>query len=120
MNPSKMRNTYGKLMYILMDTESYNIKSDLRITFVKPILTVHSFLKARDALHILKDPLFSAATVTISSDAATDQQRAVAAAAKKKAEEDLLRKYISGRQLITAVRITPPILSLRTCFSSRD
>lgn len=43
-----MRNTYGKLMYILMDTESYQIKSDLKICFVKPILTVSSFLKSKN------------------------------------------------------------------------
>eukprot|EP01036_Dinobryon_divergens_P029938 gene29938-39111_t len=29
MNPAKMRNTYGKLMYILMDTESYQINNSL-------------------------------------------------------------------------------------------
>ena len=48
MNPAKMRNTYGKLMYILMDTESYQIKSDLKFSFVKPILTVSSFLRKKN------------------------------------------------------------------------
>jgi hypothetical protein len=31
MNPGKMRNTYGKLIYILMDTESYPIKNELQV-----------------------------------------------------------------------------------------
>jgi Protein of unknown function (DUF2009) len=31
MNPGKMRNTYGKLMWILMDTESYTVKSHLKV-----------------------------------------------------------------------------------------
>eukprot|EP01031_Cornospumella_fuschlensis_P042612 gene42612-52067_t len=39
MNPSKLRGSYGKLMYLLMDSESYHVKQDLRINFVKPILT---------------------------------------------------------------------------------
>ena len=47
MNPSKMRGTYGKLMYILMDTESYAIKSELKFSVVKPIQTVVSFLLAK-------------------------------------------------------------------------
>ena len=32
MNPGKMRNTYGKLMWILMDTESHIIKGDLKVS----------------------------------------------------------------------------------------
>lgn len=47
MNPTKMRGTYGKLIYILMDTESYTIKEELKIDFVKPILTVAVFLKSK-------------------------------------------------------------------------
>lgn len=31
MNPGKMRNTYGKLMWILMDTESYAVKEKLHV-----------------------------------------------------------------------------------------
>ena len=37
MNPNKMRDTYGKLMWALMDTESYAIKSDLKLNFIRPI-----------------------------------------------------------------------------------
>ena len=31
MNPGKMRNTYGKLMWILMDTENHAIKAQLKV-----------------------------------------------------------------------------------------
>ena len=58
MNPGKMRNTYGKLMYLLMDAESYNIKTELRVNFIKPILTIATFLEARGGSEMLKDPLF--------------------------------------------------------------
>jgi hypothetical protein len=57
MNPGKMRNTYGKLMYLLMDAESYNIKAELKVNFVKPILTIQRFLDARGAKAMLSDPL---------------------------------------------------------------
>lgn len=59
MNPSKMRNTYGKLMYLLMDAESHLMKSELRIDFVKPILTVSLFLKQREAGNMITDELLA-------------------------------------------------------------
>ena len=31
MNPGKMRNTYGKLMWIIMDTENHAIKAQLKV-----------------------------------------------------------------------------------------
>ena len=58
MNPGKMRNTYGKLMYLLMDAESYNIKSELRINLIKPILTISNFLEAHGGAEMMSDPLF--------------------------------------------------------------
>lgn len=68
MNPSKMRSTYGKLVYILMDTESYAVKSELNINFIKPILTVYSFAKQKNCVDILSDPLWVEASMAISSD----------------------------------------------------
>eukprot|EP00595_Chromulina_sp_UTEXLB2642_P000615 CAMPEP_0196765070 /NCGR_PEP_ID=MMETSP1095-20130614/7504_1 /TAXON_ID=96789 ORGANISM="Chromulina nebulosa, Strain UTEXLB2642" /NCGR_SAMPLE_ID=MMETSP1095 /ASSEMBLY_ACC=CAM_ASM_000446 /LENGTH=339 /DNA_ID=CAMNT_0042122369 /DNA_START=378 /DNA_END=1394 /DNA_ORIENTATION=+ len=63
-----MRDTYGKLIYILMDTESYQIKQDLKIDFVKPILTVELFLFQNNKVDIINDPLFVLATQVIDID----------------------------------------------------
>lgn len=116
MNPSKMRGTYGKLMYILMDTESYAIKSELKFSVVKPIQTVVSFLLAKvgdkdEVEDMIKDPLWAAATQTISEhstgsarmgtedtlgpDLKTKKELAVLSANKKQASEMLVKKYAS-------------------------
>jgi hypothetical protein len=102
MNPSKMRNTYGKLMYILMDTQSHVIKSELNIDWVKPIKTVFNFLKKKDALTILKDPLLEAATQSISNDQndLSSGQLAKLQGRKKAALEALIAKYTSGVSLL--------------------
>jgi hypothetical protein len=68
MNPSKMLGTFGKLMYILMDTESYQVKSELNINFIKPILTVYNFAKSKQCVDILTDPLWAEASMAISND----------------------------------------------------
>ncbi len=98
MNPGKMRDTYGKLMYIMMDTESFNIKSELRISFAKPILTVTAFLKAKDSLEVLQDPLWITATQSISNDTGdkTKKELATEVAQKLQAEAQLRKKYVSG------------------------
>eukprot|EP01032_Pedospumella_encystans_P012189 gene12189-14120_t len=98
MNPSKMRDTYGKLMYIMMDTESYNIKQELRISFAKPILTVTTFLAAKNAVDILADPLWATATQSISNDTGdkTKKELAAESAAKAQAEAMLKKKYTSA------------------------
>jgi hypothetical protein len=59
MNPSKMRSTYGKLIYILMDTESYQVKSELKINFVKPILTVYNYLEDKELVDVSISPISS-------------------------------------------------------------
>ena len=58
-----MRNTYGKLMYILMDAESALVKNELKINFVKPILTIESFLREKQAVNMIDDPLLFEASV---------------------------------------------------------
>lgn len=98
MNPAKMRATYGKLMYLLMDTESYTIKSDLKLNFVKPILTVYSFLDKRQSLDLLRDPLLVTATMAINNDNNEKSKRQLLAESERKvaAVEMLVKKYTSG------------------------
>jgi len=68
MNPGKLRGHYGKMMWLLMDTQGYILKnalSDIVLDFVKPIVTVYSFLEERRMLSLLADPLLDAASVTL-------------------------------------------------------
>lgn len=99
MNPSKMRNTYGKLMYILMDTESYNVKSELKIDFVKPLLTVHSFLHDKGCAEILSDSLWQEACQVVSDDFGEKSPQEVRAQqeAKQRAAAAILKKYSSEK-----------------------
>ena len=103
MNPSKMRDSYGKLMYILMDTESYHIKSDLKISFVKPILTVTNFLEGRGlpVAEILSDPAWVTACRSISNETGEKSKRDLINEMQEKAmaEKLLLKKYVSGKWL---------------------
>jgi len=68
MNPERMRTDYGKLIHLLMDSQSSEIQRILEFRLVKPINTVYDFLKSRDALCILEHPDAITATKAISDD----------------------------------------------------
>ncbi|CDO69564.1 hypothetical protein BN946_scf184759.g4 [Trametes cinnabarina] len=93
MNPDKMRSTYGKLIYILQDSQTPEVKDLLGFTCVKPIKTVHTVLEEHDALDLLRDDLVSVATKEIYSEGRTrrDVQRDIKA--KERAIETLASKY---------------------------
>ena len=110
-----MRNTYGKLMYILMDTESYSIKQELNIDFLKPIITVSSFLEDKGTLIViilfdgllfwflgvigissmLSDPLLHKATQSVDNDMndKSPHELELETRDKSAAMNELLRKY---------------------------
>ncbi|KAG9122058.1 hypothetical protein FRC07_001719, partial [Ceratobasidium sp. 392] len=67
MNPDKMRETYGKLIYLLMDAQTPDTQQLLGFSAVAPIVTVHSTLAQHDALAILDDPRLVTATREIPS-----------------------------------------------------
>ncbi|CAG8513212.1 4501_t:CDS:10 [Paraglomus occultum] len=68
MNPEKMRDVYGNLMFMLMDSVTPDVQDALTLKLVRPIKTVHSFLKERDALNILHNDLVKIATAEIISE----------------------------------------------------
>ncbi|RHZ84970.1 hypothetical protein Glove_74g120 [Diversispora epigaea] len=68
MNPEKMRDAYGKLMYLLMDSIIPEVKDLLQLDLVIPIKTVYDFLKKRDALRILHHELIPDAVQEIIPD----------------------------------------------------
>ncbi|KAF9379235.1 hypothetical protein CPC16_010857 [Podila verticillata] len=96
MNPEKMRSAYGKLMYLLMDSNIEEIESTLGFSCVVPIKTVHGFLNERGGLDVLRNDLVADATKEIISDGKTRQQIQVEIRKKERAIEVLSRKYANG------------------------
>ena len=99
MNPTKMRDTYGKLMWILMDTEAPAVKRELNIDFVKPLLTVHSFLEERGGLNLLLSPLLEAATATLDTNLSQRSREELKAAGgcKAQAVQTLCQEFASEK-----------------------
>ncbi|TDH70985.1 hypothetical protein CCR75_001138 [Bremia lactucae] len=98
MNPERMRNNYGKMVYLLQDANLRDLKEYLGFSCVRPIKTVASLLQERQALDMLLDSRCEMAT----SVAATFEflVNSVAlqrfASTKKQAIEELVRDYSSA------------------------
>ncbi|KTB13456.1 UPF0652 protein [Nakaseomyces glabratus] len=100
MNPERMRDTYGKLCYMVMDSRLPQICEHMEFHLYKPILTVQSFLttKTEDngkAMGIFKDKLILAATSHISPVGRTRNQINRSIKQKETAIETLASKYSS-------------------------
>jgi hypothetical protein len=61
MNPDKMRTTYGKLLYVLMDSVMPKVRSRLEMDLKKPVQTVASSVGTLGLARMLSDPLLEAA-----------------------------------------------------------
>ncbi|KAF9992702.1 hypothetical protein BGZ65_011910, partial [Modicella reniformis] len=93
MNPEKMRSAYGKLIYLLMDSNIPEIESTLGFSCVVPIKTVYLFLESRSGLDVLKNDLVADATKEIIPEGKTRQQIQMEIRKKERAIETLSRKY---------------------------
>ncbi|KAL4434628.1 hypothetical protein ABPG77_002751 [Micractinium sp. CCAP 211/92] len=96
MNPEKMRETYGKLMYLLQDSCEEQIVELLEFKCVRPLRTVHALLEERGALAMLDDPLMEPATAEIVAGEGIPRhevQRRIKI--KERARETLARRYRS-------------------------
>jgi len=93
MNPEKMRGTYGKLMYMLMDSVEPEISELLGFRCVRDLRTVYNVLEEGGALGMLEDPLVATATAEI---VARNRPRAAVQRdikSKERARDTLARKY---------------------------
>ncbi|KAG8740679.1 hypothetical protein FRC10_004057 [Ceratobasidium sp. 414] len=67
MNPNKMRETYGKLLYLLVDAQSPDTQQLLWFSAVSPIVTVYSTIARHGAPAVLEDPRMITVTREIPS-----------------------------------------------------
>ncbi|KAI9009892.1 hypothetical protein BC832DRAFT_529756 [Gaertneriomyces semiglobifer] len=93
-NPEKMRDTYGKLCYMLMDSQLPEVKSMLGFDCVVPIKTVYTTLEQHEGgLNILHDELITWATMEILPAEKSRQQIQKEIKMKERAIEAIARKY---------------------------
>lgn len=100
MNPEKMRDTYGKLCYMIMDSRLPQIEEHMEFHLFKPLSTVHSFLSSKpedrgQALKIFEDKLILYATSQISPVGKSRPEINRLIKQKESAIEKLASKYSS-------------------------
>ncbi|CAG9472171.1 conserved protein, unknown function [Plasmodium vivax] len=96
LNPDRMRSSYGKLMYFLMDTRREEIYDLLSFNCVAPIKTVYDLLKGKkNGLDVLNDNLIKIATMHIDAKGSRSEiQKQIKQ--KEEAIKYLSRKYASN------------------------
>jgi hypothetical protein len=99
MNPDKMRATYGKLMYLLMDAQRPEVKDMLGFSAVCPIRTVYETLEKGGALGLLKENLIRTATQEIYSEGRSRREVQSDIKAKERTIERLSAKYARSSDL---------------------
>ncbi|PVF99965.1 hypothetical protein CPB86DRAFT_730240 [Serendipita vermifera] len=99
MNPDKMRNTYGKLIYMLQDSQIPEIQDMLGFSAVCPIKSVYSVLDEGGALDMLREDIIDIATQEINAENRTRREVQSAIKAKERAIEKLAYKYSRSTEL---------------------
>ncbi|KAF9021536.1 hypothetical protein BDZ89DRAFT_1071382, partial [Hymenopellis radicata] len=93
MNPDKMRTTYGKLIYLLQDSQTPEVKELLSFSCVKPIRTVYTVLEEAGALDLLREEIIVVATKEIYSEGRPRRDVQKDIKSKERAIETLSARY---------------------------
>lgn len=97
-NPEKMRSEYGKLVYLIQDASSAEIKQLVGVDIGRPIRTVYELLESCDGLGVLSDPAIATATAEILPDKSKSRaQIQLEIKRKEKAANDIVRRYTTRR-----------------------
>lgn len=95
MNPDKMRDNYGKMIYMLQD--SARVEEELGFSCIGELKTVANFVREKKrGVEMLCDSRMKIATKSIVSDSSVDRETIQhAVLEKKRAMEELCREYQS-------------------------
>jgi len=98
MNPERMRDTYGKLCYMVMDSRLPEIRETMEFDLYEPMKTVYSVLKkgGPQTLQILSDPLIIDATAEVRPEGKTRRMVSRMIKQKEASIEKLASKYASA------------------------
>ncbi|GMM31708.1 hypothetical protein DAMA08_044530 [Martiniozyma asiatica (nom. inval.)] len=98
MNPERMKDTFGKLCYMVMDSRLPQIKEHMEFDLYQPILTVEKFLAEHadeKSIHLLDDAQILEATADIRPEGKSRALIQRSIKQKERAIEALANKYSS-------------------------
>lgn len=99
LNPERMRDSYGKLVYLLMDSAKPDVQDLLEFECVNKVRTVHDVLSQhKKALNMLNDPLLKIATSEVLPDGKSRGQIQAEIKQKNKAVKTLAQKYATVKR----------------------
>lgn len=93
MNPEKMRDSFGKLTYMIMDSRLPEVKETMDFDLYKPIKTVYNYLEESGCVQLLDDPLILQATVEINPQGRNRASIQTDIRRKERAIEALATRY---------------------------
>lgn len=93
MNPERMRDSFGKLMYMIQDSRLPEVREALEFDLWKPIVTVYDYLQENGATAVLDDSRVSDATMEIHPDGKSRRQIQQEIRRKERAIESLAKSY---------------------------
>ncbi|GMI11678.1 hypothetical protein TrVE_jg8582 [Triparma verrucosa] len=105
LNPSKMRSTYGKLMYLMQDAQASSVARGLGFSLYKDLVMVQPYLQDHGAGELLDDGLLPLAVCPVTTvDEKTGEKLSreeinTAVQQKRDAIDELVDKYASTTEL---------------------
>jgi hypothetical protein len=94
LNPERMRDTYGKMIYFLQDAVRPDVKELLQCTLSSKVKSVYDLLSSKPGgLELLKDPKLVTATAEVPSEGRRRADVQKDLRAKEEARKALRRKY---------------------------
>ncbi|KAG8907987.1 hypothetical protein FRB99_001153 [Tulasnella sp. 403] len=119
MNPDRMRDSYGKLIYLLMDAQTPEVQEMLGFSLINPekptVQTVYDTLEEIGCLDVLRNDLINTATMEIIAEGKDRRQVQKEIKAKERAVETLAGKY--GGRSFRGERVSKPEI-IRQCLYS--
>ena len=133
LNPSSMRTTYGKLMYLLQDAQSPSVAKSLGFSLHKDLLLVAPYLQDHDCDALLKDPRLIESTRVVSmtngrrknrgneSMSTLSRQEIDQIHARQRAlRQELVQEYSTPHSKLSPVHIERVLESIRDAISYVD
>jgi len=125
LNPSKMRDTYGKMMYMLQDSQNHSVTEHLGFSLIEEVKMVRPFLEKYGVGHILHDERLLDATMFIPTRDASGKKITKDIiqnmfTRKKQCMIDLIQDYATDHHSKNAVEKIAGGNSLTKCISKED